>query len=73
MKLNRAIWKNTRQGVQSTSVKDTVGGKNQNNDTDSDESPKKQRDGFVKTYFTKNTVYTNQTGKFLVSSRWGIK
>ena len=35
--------KKTRQGLQSTLVKDIVGGKNKIIDTDADESPKNQR------------------------------
>ena len=40
-----------------------VGGKKKNSDTYVDECPNKQRDNFVQKYFTKDTVYTNQTGK----------
>ena len=56
----------SRRGVQNTSVKDIVGGKRKNRDKNADEHPKKKRGVFVKTYFTKDTVYTNQTGKFPV-------
>ena len=58
--------KKTKQGVQSTPVKYIVWGKNENSDTDTYESPKKQREIFVKTYFSKDNIYTNQTGKFPV-------
>ena len=63
--------KQTRQGLLRTPVKDIVGGKNKNSDTDAYECPKKQRDIFVQNYFTEDTVCTYQTGNFPVCSRQG--
>ena len=65
--------KQTRQGLLRTPVKDIVGGKNKNSDTDAYECPKKQRDVFVQNYFTEDTVCTYQTGNFPVCSRRGRK
>ena len=50
--------KQTRPGVQSTLVKDIVWGRKKNSDLDGDEPPKEQRDIYVKTYFSKDTIYT---------------
>ena len=58
--------KQMSQGVLRMLVKNIVWVKKINIDTDADESPKKQRDVFGKTYFAKDTFYANQTGKFPV-------
>ena len=61
------------QGVQSTSVKVKEEVEQKNIDTDSDKRPNKQRGFFLKSYFAKDTIYTNQTGNFPVCSRRGRK
>ena len=48
-----------------------LGGKKKNSDSYADERHKKQRDIFVQIYFAKDTIYTDQTGKFPVCLLWG--
>ena len=66
----------TRQGVQSMLVKAKIQGEKKNSDTYEDESTNNKRDIILKTYFTKDTVYTDQTEKYqynhtaAASTRW---
>ena len=60
-----------RQRLLSMLVKYIVGHKKQNNDTDADERPKKQRD-FLLTHTSPRTPFTKTRLESIITPRWKV-